>query len=81
MQVIGLKDKRQVTMVVSLNIAKNLLSSQIMFIGSTFMTLPPNSNGKTSYVNNGWDLIFIENHWSSLETTKKIVKKILLPYV
>jgi hypothetical protein len=77
----GLEGKRQVTMVISLSIAKNLFPPQIMFIGSTFMTLPPNNNGKTSCVNNGWDLIFIENHWSSLETTKKFVKKILLPYL
>jgi hypothetical protein len=80
-QVLGLEDERKMTMVVSSNITKNLFPPWIMFTGSTLKTLPPNSNGKTSYINNGWDLIFIDNHWSSLETTKQFVKKILLLYL
>jgi hypothetical protein len=74
-QVLGLEDERQMTMVVSSNIGRNLLPPQIMFTSSTPRTLPLNSNGKTSWINNGWDLIFIENLWSSLETTKQFVEK------
>ncbi len=80
-QVLNLEDERQMTMFISSNIVKNLFPPQIVFTSSTLKTLPPNSNGKTSCINNGWDLIFIENHWSSLETTKQFVKKIILPYL
>ncbi len=45
-QVLGLENKRRVTMVVS--------SSDVgdMFTSSTFRALPPNNNGKTSCINN-----------------------------
>jgi hypothetical protein len=33
-----------------------------MFTSSTLRTLPPNNNGKTSCINNDWDLTFNENH-------------------
>jgi hypothetical protein len=33
-------------------------------------------------INNGWDLTFSESqYWSTLETTKRYVYKILLPYL
>lgn len=50
-------------MVVSFNTTRNLLPPQIMFTSSTPRTLPPNSNGKMSCIDNGWDLIFIGHHW------------------
>jgi len=82
MQVLGLKDKRQITMVVSSNVAMDLLPPQIVFIGSiTFKSFPPNNQGKKIYIKNGWDLTFSENHWSSLETTKKFVTDIFFPYM
>jgi len=80
-QMLSLEDKRQVTIVVSSNTVKDLLPPQIVFIGSTPRTLPPNSKRKTNCINDGWDLTFCENHWSSLETTKQFVQKILLPYL
>ncbi len=61
-QVLGFEDKRQVTMVVSSKIIRDLLPPQIMFIGSTTRTLPPNNNGKTSCINDGWDFTFDDNH-------------------
>ncbi len=35
----------------------------------------------SSATRDGWDLTFSENHWSPLETTKKFVTNILLPYL
>jgi hypothetical protein len=82
MQVLGLEDKRQITMVVSSNVAKDLLPPQIVFSSNTtFKSFPPNNQGKTNYIKDGWDLTFSENHWSSLETTNKFVTNILLPYL
>jgi hypothetical protein len=49
--------------------------------GTTSQSLAPNNQGKTNYIKDGWDLTFSENHWSSLETTKKIVTNILFPYL
>ncbi len=80
-QVLGLEDEKKVMLVVWSSTIGNLLPPQIMFIGFTPRTLPPNNNDKTSCINDGWDLTFSENHWSSLEITKHFVKKILLPYL
>jgi hypothetical protein len=82
MQVLGPKDKRQITMVVSSSAARDLFPPQIVFTSkTTFKSLPPNNQGKTNYIKDGWDLTFSENHWSSLETTKKFVTNIFLPYL
>jgi hypothetical protein len=54
-QVLGLEDKKQMTMVISSNATGNLFPTQTMFTCSTPRTLPLNSNG------NGWDLTFNEN--------------------
>jgi len=82
MQVLGLEDKRQITMVVSSNVAMDLLPPQIVFTSSiTFKSFPPNNQGKKIYIKDGWDLTFSENRWSSLEITKKFVTNILFPYM
>ncbi len=62
MQVSGLEYKKQMTMVVSSNVANDLLPLQIVFTSSTHRTLPPNSKGKIDYINDGWDFTFSENH-------------------
>ncbi len=46
-QMLGLEDKRQVTMVVSSTTIEDLFPPQIVFTGVTLKTLPPNNNGKT----------------------------------
>jgi hypothetical protein len=82
MQVLGLEDKRLITMVVSSSATRDLLPPQIVFINrTTYKSLPPNNQGKTNYIKDDWDLTFSENHWSSLETTKKFFTNILLPYL
>ncbi len=57
-----------------------LLPPQVIFIGTMHRTLPPNNEGKFMCINNGWDLTFSDNHWSTLETTKRFVHKIQLLY-
>lgn len=58
-----------------------LLPLQVVFIGTKHKTLPPNNERKFMCINNGWGLTFNESHWSTLETIKRIVHKILLPYL
>jgi hypothetical protein len=82
MQVLHLDNKRQIIMVVSSSVVRDLFPPQIVFTSSiTFKSLPPNNQGKTNYIKDGWDLTFSENHRSSLEATKKFVTNILLPYL
>jgi hypothetical protein len=43
--------------------------------------LPPNIKRKTMCINDGYNLTFNDNPWSTLETTKRFVHKILLSYL
>jgi len=69
-QKLGLKYKRKIIMVVSFNATGNILPPQIVFTNIIFKTFPPNNQGKRNCIKYGWDLTFIENHWSSLEIIK-----------
>jgi hypothetical protein len=80
-QMLGLEDKKQITMIVSSSVARDLLPPQILFIGTTFKSFPPNNQGKTNIIKDDKDLTFSENHWSSLEITKKFVTNIYLLYL
>jgi hypothetical protein len=75
------EDKRQVTLVVSSATNGNLLPRQVVFIGTTHRCLPPSNEGKLKCINLGWDFTLSENHWSTLETTKDFVYKVLLAYL
>ena len=80
-QVLGIEDKRQVTMVVTLNAVGDLLPPQVVFTGTTKRTLPPQSEGKKMCLQDGWNLTYSENHWSNLQKTKQCVDAILIPYL
>jgi hypothetical protein len=45
-QVLGLEDKRQITILISCNDVTNLLPPPIVFTSTTFRTFPPNNQGK-----------------------------------
>jgi hypothetical protein len=80
-QVLRVEDKRQVTLVVSFTVNGNLLLEQVVFISTTHRSLPPSNEGKQKCINSSWDLTFSENHWSTLETTKDFVRKVLFAYL
>jgi hypothetical protein len=80
-KVIGIENKGQVTFIVSSFGNGLFLPLQVVFMGTTHKTLPPNNEGKFMCINNGWDFTFSKNNWSTIETTKKIVHKILLLYL
>jgi hypothetical protein len=52
-----------------------------MFTSTTHQCLPLSNDIKDKCKNSGWDLTFSENHWSTLETMKQFVHKILLRYL
>jgi hypothetical protein len=80
-QVFEVENKTQITMVVSSTTNGFLLPLQIVFTGTTHRYLPPSNEGKEKCMNSCWDLTFSENHWSTLETKKQFVHKILSPYL
>jgi len=57
------------------------LPFQVVFTNTMHKTLPLNNEGKFMYINNWWGITFSENHWSTFETTKRFVHKILLSYL
>jgi hypothetical protein len=59
--VFGIKDKRQVIVEVSSFVVGLLLPLQVIFIGTTPRTLPPNNQRKAMCVANKWDLTYSEN--------------------
>lgn len=59
--VLGIKDKMQVIVEVSSSIVGLLLPLQVIFIGTTPRTLPPNNQRKAMCVANKWDLTYSEN--------------------
>ncbi len=80
-QILGVEEKRQVTLVVYSTTNGNLLLGQVVFTSTTHRCLPPSNEGKQKCINSGWDFTFNENHWSTLETTKDFVRKVLLAYL
>ncbi len=80
-QVLGVEDKKQVTLVVSSTSNGNLFLGQVVFTRTTFRCLPPSNEGEQKCINSSWDLTFSEIHWSTLKTTKDFVHKVLLAYL
>ncbi len=80
-QVLGVEDKRQVTLVLSFVANGNLFPRQVVFTSTTHRCLPPSNEGKIKCINIGWDFTLSENHWSTLETMKDFVCKVLLAYL
>ena len=78
--VIGVEDKRQITVTVSSSAAGNLLPFQVIFGGKSIRSLPPLNQGRKLCEDAGWHITNTENHWSNLETCKEFVEKILEPY-
>jgi hypothetical protein len=76
----GKEDKRQVTAVVSSTSDGVLLPLQVVFTGTTFRSLPVLNEGRRHCEALGWDLTTSNNHWSTLQTYKDFVEKILQVY-
>ena len=79
-QILGMEDKRQITVSVSSSAAGNLLPFQLVFTGTTDRSLPPRNEGRQMCEDVGWHLTYSNNHWSNLTTCKQFVEQILQPY-
>ena len=78
--VIGIEDKRQVTVAVSSSLSGNILPFQVIFTGTTTRSLPPMNQGRKKCEEAGWHITHTSNHWSNLDSCKGFVEKILQPY-
>ena len=79
-QILGMEDKRQITVSVFSSVARNLLHFQLVFRGTTNRSLPPRNEGRQMCEDVGWHLTYSSNHWSNLTTCKQFVEQILQPY-
>ena len=74
-EVVGLKDKRQITAVFGGSMSGDFLPVQLVYKGKTTKSLPTVDFPKQ------WHLTFTENHWSNEITMIDYVEKIFVPYV
>ena len=79
-QILGMEDKRQITISVSSSTAWNLLPFQLVFTWTTNKYLPPRNEGRQMCEDIGWHLTYSINHWSNLTTCKQFVEQFLQPY-
>ena len=68
-------DKRQITAVLAVTMTGEYLPPQLLFKGTTTHCHP-----KVSFPN-GWDVWYSKNHWSSEDTMKQYLEKIIIPFV
>jgi hypothetical protein len=74
------EDKRQITVAASSAANGKVLPFQVIFQGLTSRSLPPLNDGRIACEESGWHVTFTSNHWSSLDTCKDFVDKILSSY-
>ena len=74
-EVAGLNDKRQITVVFAATMAGDFLSPQVIYAGKTQRYLPD-----VKYPSD-WSIKFTENHWANEQTTEAHIKDVLVPYI
>ena len=74
-EIVGLDDKRQITILLSCSMTGKLLPTQVIYGGKTPACLPKIASPKD------WYLCYTENHWSNEDTMMAYLQNILLPYV
>jgi hypothetical protein len=75
--VVGAEDKRQITVCVASSMDGDLLPLQLIFEGKTDRCHPAHT---ASITEEHFHITHSENHWSNVETMKKWVEKVLLPF-
>jgi hypothetical protein len=76
---LGKEDKHQFTMLGSVAANGLLLPLQVVFQGKTGQVLPKNAAAVIA-ASEGWHLTHSANHWSTHETMRSFVQKVLHPY-
>jgi hypothetical protein len=76
---LGKEDKHQFTVLGSATTDGVLLPLQVVFQGKTGQVLPKNA-ATVIAASEGWHLTHSANHWSTQETMRNFVQKVLHPY-
>jgi hypothetical protein len=75
--VVGAEDKRQITACVAASLRGDLLPLQLIFQGKTERSLPPSTAASVAA---RVDITHSDNHWSSQETMRGWITRIVLPF-
>lgn len=70
-----MEDKREVTLLLTINMAGKILPPQLIYSGKTTRCLPAYS------FPSDWNVTFSESHWSTVDTMLEYCDKILRPYL
>ena len=72
---IGLQDKREITVLLAISLTGELISPQVIYAGKTPRCHP--------HVNIpfGWNITHSASHWSNRDTMLEYIEKILDPYM
>ena len=73
--VVGLDDKREVTVLLAVSLSGNLLPPQVIYAGK-MRRCHPNTN-----VPDGWNATHSGSHWSTQDTMVEYVDMVLAPYM
>ena len=73
--IVGLEDKREMTVLLCCTLSGELLSPQLIYAGKTERCHP------SVCFPDGWNITHSPNHWSTQETMMEFLDKILIPYV
>ena len=75
MDVIGLEDKREMTVRLAISLAGKLLPPQLLCTGKTTKCHPVTDFPAS------WDVWHSPNHWSTEETMIRYIEEVIAPYV
>ena len=74
-EVAGLDDKRQITVVFGASLSGDFLPPQVIYAEKNPRCLPPVKFPED------WNITYTENHWANEKTTETHITKILVPYI
>ena len=72
----GMEDKHQITVLLTVTMAGQLLAPQVIYTGTTTRSLPRGAEFPAS-----WDVTSTANHWSNKDSMLQYIDTVLLPYV
>ena len=75
-EITGKDDKRQITVVFAGSMAGDFLPIQLVYKGKTPRCLP-----NVELVPEGWHLTYSPSHWSTEQTMRDYIQKIVVPYI
>ncbi|CAH1257592.1 POGZ [Branchiostoma lanceolatum] len=73
--VIGLEDKRQITLLLAISLSGNLIPPQVLYQGKTDAC-----HARFEFPEE-WDVFHTESHWSTTNSMERYLEKVVIPYM